>query len=174
MENTKKCPLNLDGFRHYCPDDVSQHESKETMVRHLEVKARIGITPLSQEQSELLQFLRTGQRSKERTIKINLESVRASDPETTEQTITFDRREAMDAIAQLRAGVPFTRSYPQTEIREPEPQKPTMSFEERLIHDWKNDPVLQKEFTSFNDYAAYMRGVREGRIKTHGVGKIIR
>ncbi|NUO06974.1 MAG: hypothetical protein HUU07_16535 [Candidatus Brocadia sinica] len=38
---------------------------------------------------------------------------------------------------------------------------------ESLIANWKNDSALQREFTSFNSYASFMKAQGEGRAKIH-------
>ncbi|GAN34105.1 MAG: hypothetical protein DYG83_03390 [Candidatus Brocadia sp. AMX2] len=170
MENTKKCPVGLDGFQHYCPDDPGNHEPLSKIKSYLERKfegkteADIAEQPWNKKRWETLQFISGGCKGERPKTQL----AEAQTPSKAEApTITATQQEAMNALAKLKSGIPFTRSYPQTEIREPEPQKPTMSFEEEILHSWQNDSALQREFTSFNSYASFMKAQREGRAKIH-------
>jgi hypothetical protein len=54
-------------------------------------------------------------------------------------------------------------------VRQPEP-KP-LSFEEQIQHDWRFNPGIRKEFTSFGSYQAFMRAQKAGRCKVYGCGQ---
>ena len=51
----------------------------------------------------------------------------------------------------------------------PEPPKP-MTFEEQLAHDWRFNPGIRKEFTSFESYRAYKLAETAGKIRVCGRG----
>ncbi|GAN35012.1 MAG: hypothetical protein DYG83_15010 [Candidatus Brocadia sp. AMX2] len=160
MENTKKCPLNLDGFRHFCPDDRNGHPSLEEIKTNLERRSDLyecnDLPAHLQREKELLQFIRTGERPKRIETKSEVVTQTPKVEPAPVPAISLAQQKAMDDLARLKAGVPFSRSYtPQATTERIEPQ--SLSFEESLIANWKNDTALQREFTSFNAYAAYMR-----------------
>lgn len=169
MENQKKCPVGLTGFSHYCPDDASQHEPLSKIQGFLERKfkgktsADIANEPWNQAHWDTLQFIRTGERPIETKATVTAESM--SKP--AESPLTAGERMAVDAITKLKAGIPFNRSFaehaPQVET---EPIK-TMSFEEEVIHTWKNDPSVRAEFVSLASYQAFRRAEKAGRTKVH-------
>ncbi len=177
MQNTKRCPVGLDGFQHYCPDDPSNHEPLSKIKSYLERKfegktgADISNAPWRREHWATLQFIRGGCKGSRPKTQL-AETQTPSKAEAP--TITASQQQALLDLQKYKSGerIDMRCHTPQTAEIVKRPK--IMTLAEQLICDWKNDSALQKEFKSFNAYAAYMRGVREGRIKTHGVGKIIR
>ncbi len=114
---------------------------------------------------DTLQFIRTGERPIETKATVTAESM--SKP--AESPLTAGERMAVDAIAKLKAGIPFNRNFEHTpvETKISEPPKPVVTFEEQIIGDWKTNPSIRAEFVSLASYTAYRKAEREGRAKIH-------
>ncbi|GAN33719.1 MAG: hypothetical protein DYG83_10305 [Candidatus Brocadia sp. AMX2] len=163
MEKTKRCPVGLDSFQHYCPDDPKNHEPLTKIKSYLERKfegkteADISNEPWRREHWATLQFIRGGCKGERPKTQL----AEAQTPSKAEApTITPTQQEAMNAIAQLRAGVPFTRSYPQAVI----PRQPKIvTFEQEILHNWETNSSIRAEFVSLSSYQACMKAQRGAR-----------
>ncbi len=166
MENTKKCPVNLDGFMHYCPDDPGQHDSLEKIQAYLERKFSGLSTELqsdiNREHRRTLEFIRNGCKG------VRPKPIETSKPETISSTISASQQQALIDIKKYKSGERINMGChtSQTAVI-PEPPK-TMTFEEEILHTWKNNPSIRAEFTSLTSYQAFKKAEREGRTKIIG------
>lgn len=171
MENTKRCPINLDGYLHYCPDDPGQHDSLEKIQAYLERKFSFSpIEPqndIDREHRRTLEFIRSGCKG------VRPKPIETSKPETIPPTISASQQQALIDIKKYKSGerINMQCHASQAEIREPEPER-VLSFEEKLIEDWKTQPGLQKEFVSFNSYRAFQEAEARGKTKIIG-GRVL-
>lgn len=170
MQNTKRCPVGLDGFQHYCPDDPSNHEPLSKIKSYLERKfegkteADISNEPWRREHWATLQFIRGGCKGSRPKTQL-AETQTPSKAEAP--TITASQQQALLDLQKYKSGerIDMRCHTPQAAVT-PIPSK-TMSFEQEILHDWQTNPSIRVEFTSLSSYQAFKRAEKEGRTRIH-------